>query len=163
MSSTASADANWGTRIYSLRLPSYSPALRAGLDTAMVSQLIRACAHHAHRVGMQTKVRQIYVSNVRRGNMALILLPHRPCHAHHVNQELTHLRRDPASAFNVPLAVPALTTEHLSTHRAYLADTTALRIKLSVWHALPGSMDRRMDQPYVWIVRWEAFKIPQAP
>ena len=147
-----SADVSKVMRIYCPSLPGYSPVLHVSLGTAVVLPLIKGCVHRAHRVDLQTKVRQIYVSNVRLVNMALILLQHRPCHAHHVNQELTHLRRGLASAYHVPPAVPALNTELLSTHRARLADTTALRIKLSVWLALPGSMDRRMDQPYVLIV-----------
>ena len=139
-------------RTYCPSLPSYSLVLHVGLGTAVVSPLIKGCVHRAHQVDLQTKVRQIYVSNVRPVNTAPILVQHHPCHVHHAGHERTHLRRDPASAFNVPPAVLVLTTELPSTFRALSVGTTALQIRPSVWHALAGSMDRMKEQPYVLIV-----------
>ena len=139
-------------KIYCPSLSSYSLVLSVGLDTAMVSQLIKGCAHHAHLVDLQTKVRQIYVSSAKQAGTALQMVPPLRCHASHVCQKLTLHRRDLASAYHVPPVVLVLTMELPSTFHVQLVGIIALQIRPSVWHALAGSMDRMKEQPYVLIV-----------
>ena len=161
ISKLRSVDVSKVMKTYYPSLPSYLPALRVGLDTAIVSPFIKGCAHHAHQAGTLTSRLQMFASSARRVGTALQMVPLLRHHARCANQGLTHLRRDPASACHAPLAVLVLTTELRSTHCVPLAGTTALWAKPSVSRALVGSMDHMREQRYVWTVHWVPSRIAQ--
>ena len=119
-------------KIYCLSLPSYSHARRVAVDTAMVLLLIKACANRAQRVDLQTKMRQMSASSVRQAGIALQMVPPLRRHASYASRANMHPRRDPASAYNVPPVVPAVTMELLITFHAHRVDTIAFRVKPSV-------------------------------
>ena len=142
----------WATRTCKARALLYSLAQSAIPDITTISNFTWGDANRAYQDHMRLTSRPMCVTSALLVLMGSEEMRHPRLHVSCVSQANIHRLLACPSASNAPLEASVLLMAHLNTHLAPLVDITALQVKPSAWHALPGSTGHTTDQLYVWIV-----------